>query len=97
WDPADAQGELIPVATDEGKAPCLSSIYALCKYDQERMCLMVGRAYSLPVVALRFFNTYGPRQALSNPYTGVLAIFAARLLNDSAPLVFEDGLQLRDF
>jgi dTDP-L-rhamnose 4-epimerase len=58
---------------------------------------MIGRAYNLPVVALRFFNAYGPRQALSNPYTGVLAIFAARLLNDSAPKIFEDGLQQRDF
>lgn len=97
WDPADGQGAFTPMATDEVKAPSLSSIYALGKYDQERMCLMVGRAYGMPVVALRFFNTYGPRQALSNPYTGVLAIFASRLLNDSAPLVFEDGFQLRDF
>jgi dTDP-L-rhamnose 4-epimerase len=61
------------------------------------MCLMLGRAYNIPTVALRFFNAYGPRQALSNPYTGVLAIFASRLLNDSAPCVFEDGFQMRDF
>jgi dTDP-L-rhamnose 4-epimerase len=61
------------------------------------MCLLVGRAYSFPVVALRFFNVYGPRQALSNPYTGVLAIFASRLLNGQPPLIFEDGLQQRDF
>src|SRR5206468_8663050 len=69
----------------------------LSKFDQERMCLMTGRAYNFPAVALRFFNAYGPRQALSNPYTGVLAIFASRLMNDSAPRIFEDGLQQRDF
>jgi dTDP-L-rhamnose 4-epimerase len=61
------------------------------------MCLMIGRAYQIPVVAMRFFNAYGPRQALSNPYTGVLAIFAARLLNGKPPAIFEDGLQQRDF
>jgi dTDP-L-rhamnose 4-epimerase len=61
------------------------------------MCLMIGRAYNIPVVALRFFNVYGTRQALSNPYTGVLAIFASRLLNERPPLVFEDGRQRRDF
>jgi dTDP-L-rhamnose 4-epimerase len=75
----------------------LSSIYALTKYDQERACLVAGTAYGIPTVALRLFNTYGPRQALSNPYTGVLAIFAARLLNDRPPRIFEDGLQRRDF
>ena len=58
---------------------------------------MMGRAYGVPTVALRFFNVYGTRQALSNPYTGVLAIFASQLLNDNQPLVFEDGLQTRDF
>jgi dTDP-L-rhamnose 4-epimerase len=72
-------------------------VYALSKFDQERLCLMIGRAYGIPTVALRFFNVYGPRQALSNPYTGVLAIFAARLLNGHPPLIFEDGLQQRDF
>lgn len=98
WDPQSAAGEvLVPVATPEDKTPCLSSVYALSKFDQERMCLVVGRAYGIDTVALRFFNTYGPRQALSNPYTGVLAIFAARLLNGKAPLVFEDGEQRRDF
>jgi dTDP-L-rhamnose 4-epimerase len=61
------------------------------------MCLLIGRAYSIPTVALRFFNVFGTRQALSNPYTGVLAIFASRLLNDRPPLIFEDGLQQRDF
>jgi dTDP-L-rhamnose 4-epimerase len=86
-----------PVPTPESKRPDLSSVYALTKYDQERLCLVFGAAYAVPVVALRFFNVYGTRQALSNPYTGVLAIFASRLLNDRPPLVFEDGRQRRDF
>jgi dTDP-L-rhamnose 4-epimerase len=98
WELHDQDGErLEPVPTPESKAPALSSVYALSKFDQERMCLMIGRAYGIPTVALRFFNVFGPRQALSNPYTGVLAIFAARLLNDRPPLIFEDGLQRRDF
>ncbi len=94
----EQEGEVLrPVPTPESKAPDLASVYALSKWDQERLCLMVGRSYSIPTVALRFFNVYGPRQALSNPYTGVLAIFAARLLNNKPPLIFEDGLQKRDF
>jgi dTDP-L-rhamnose 4-epimerase len=98
WEPQNGKGEkLVPVPTPETKAPALASVYALSKYDQERMCLMAGAAYGIPTVALRFFNAYGPRQALSNPYTGVLAIFAARLLNDNPPLIFEDGEQKRDF
>ena len=98
WEPRGPEGEpLLPLPTPETKAPSLASVYALSKYDQERMCLMVGRAYGIPTTALRFFNVYGPRQALSNPYTGVLAIFASRLLNGNAPLVYEDGLQRRDF
>lgn len=98
WELRDRDGEpLLPIATPESKSPALASIYALSKYDQERMCLVVGRAYEIPTVALRFFNVYGPRQALSNPYTGVLAIFAARLLNDNPPLIYEDGYQRRDF
>ena len=88
---------LEPVPTPETKRPALSSIYALTKYDQERACLVCGAAYGMPAVALRLFNVFGPRQALSNPYTGVLAIFAARLLNGRAPRVFEDGRQRRDF
>jgi dTDP-L-rhamnose 4-epimerase len=88
---------LEPVPTAEGKRPGLSSIYALTKYDQERASLVAGDAYGIPTVALRLFNTYGPRQALSNPYTGVLAIFASRLLNDRPPRIFEDGAQRRDF
>ena len=88
---------LTPVPTPETKQPTLASVYALSKYDQERMCLMVGRAYGLATTAMRFFNVYGTRQALSNPYTGVLAIFAARLLNGQPPVIYEDGLQQRDF
>jgi dTDP-L-rhamnose 4-epimerase len=98
WELRDATGNpLDPVPTPETKQPSLSSIYALNKYAQERMCLITGKAYGIPTVALRFFNAFGPRQALSNPYTGVLAIFAARLLNGRPPLVFEDGRQRRDF
>jgi dTDP-L-rhamnose 4-epimerase len=98
WELRDGRGaRLQPVPTPESKTPSLASVYALSKYDQERKCLMVGAAYQIPTVALRFFNVYGPRQALSNPYTGVLAIFAARLLNDNPPLIFEDGEQRRDF
>jgi len=98
WELMDEWGEpLKPVPTSETKLPDISSIYALGKSDQEQMALMVGRTYGFEAVALRFFNVFGPRQALSNPYTGVLAIFAARLLNDKPPMVFEDGLQRRDF
>jgi dTDP-L-rhamnose 4-epimerase len=98
WEPLGDDGQpLTPVPTPETKTPALTSIYALSKYDQECMCLILGAAYSIPTVALRFFNIYGPRQALSNPYTGVLAIFAARLLNDQPPLINEDGYQQRDF
>jgi dTDP-L-rhamnose 4-epimerase len=98
WEVLDRDGEpLEPLPTPESKQPALSSVYALNKYNQERLCLLVGKAYGIPTVALRFFNVYGPRQALSNPYTGVLAIFASRLLNKRSPLVFEDGNQRRDF
>ena len=98
WELRDPTGRpLEPVPTPETKRPALSSVYALTKFDQERLCLLFGAAYDVPTVALRFFNVYGPRQALSNPYTGVLAIFASRLLNSRSPLVFEDGLQRRDF
>jgi dTDP-L-rhamnose 4-epimerase len=98
WEPRGPRGEqLEPVATPERKRVALSSIYALNKYDQERMCLLFGSSYDVPTVALRFFNVYGPYQALSNPYTGVLAIFAGRLLNEKPPLIFEDGRQRRDF
>jgi dTDP-L-rhamnose 4-epimerase len=98
WEPRDENGTMVhPIATPETKAPSLSSIYALSKYDQERMCLMIGRTYRIPTVALRFFNAYGSNQALSNPYTGVLAIFSSRLLSGKPPLINEDGKQCRDF
>ena len=98
WELRDPDGvELSPAPTDEGKALDSTSIYALTKADQERMVLMIGAAYGIPSVALRFFNIYGPRQALSNPYTGVAAIFSSRLLNGQPPLIYEDGEQRRDF
>jgi len=98
WEPRGPNGEeLTPVPTPETKEPSLASVYALTKFDQERMSLLYGAAYDVATVALRFFNVYGPRQALSNPYTGVLAIFASRLLNGRRPLVYEDGGQRRDF
>jgi dTDP-L-rhamnose 4-epimerase len=83
--------------TDEDKPLYPTSIYAITKRDHEEMFLSTGFAYGLPAVALRFFNTYGPRQALSNPYTGVMAIFSGRLLNHQPPVIYEDGLQSRDF
>jgi dTDP-L-rhamnose 4-epimerase len=88
---------LEPIPTPETKIPSIQSVYALTKFDQERLCLMIGQAYRVPTVAARFFNVFGPRQALSNPYTGVLAIFAARLLNGRPPVIYEDGEQRRDF
>lgn len=98
WEMYDENGKILePVPTPESKKPNLSSVYALSKYDQERLSLITGKAYNIPTTALRFFNVYGTRQALSNPYTGVLAIFASRLLNDNAPMIFEDGKQKRDF
>jgi dTDP-L-rhamnose 4-epimerase len=90
-------GPLDPEPTAEAKPLRPSSIYAIGKRDHEEMFLAIGAAYGIPAVALRFFNVYGERQALSNPYTGVAAIFASRLLNDRPPLVFEDGRQTRDF
>jgi len=86
-----------PVPTDEDKPLNPTSTYAISKKDQEEMSLVVGQAYHIPTVALRYFNTYGPRQSLSNPYTGVAAIFASRLLNNNPPVIYEDGKQSRDF
>ena len=98
WDPLDAQGRVLaPVATPEWKRPSLASIYALNKYVQERTTHIMGAPYGIESVCLRLFNVYGPGQALSNPYTGVLAIFASRLLNGQQPMIFEDGEQRRDF
>jgi dTDP-L-rhamnose 4-epimerase len=98
WDVLGDDGTpLEPEPTAETKPLRPTSIYAIGKRDHEEMFLAVGAAYGIPAVALRFFNVYGERQALSNPYTGVAAIFASRLLNDRAPVVFEDGEQTRDF
>jgi dTDP-L-rhamnose 4-epimerase len=97
WDPTDGLGRpLRPVPTPEWKQPSLASIYALGKYVQERQTLIMAQAYGMEGVCLRLFNVYGPGQALSNPYTGVLAIFSSRLLNGQPPLIFEDGGQRRD-
>ncbi len=89
--------ELSPAPTTEEKPLFPTSVYAVTKQDQEQFCIAVGRSYGIPTVALRYFNVYGTRQALSNPYTGVCAIFSARLLNGNRPLIFEDGEQTRDF
>lgn len=98
WEPVGPDGgQLEPVATDEEKPVDLASIYALTKYVQERQCLIFGNAYPTEAVALRLFNVFGAGQALSNPYTGVLANFASRLANGGAPMIFEDGRQRRDF
>jgi dTDP-L-rhamnose 4-epimerase len=98
WDPLDTRGRpLRPMPTPEWKRPDLASIYALGKYVQERQTLIMTGAYGMEGVCLRLFNVYGPGQALSNPYTGVLAIFASRLLNQQRPMIFEDGEQRRDF
>jgi dTDP-L-rhamnose 4-epimerase len=98
WEPRGPDGaDLVPVPTPETKRPDLASVYALTKYTQERLVMMLAAARGIEAVALRLFNVFGPGQALSNPYTGVLAIFAGRLLNGQPPLVYEDGAQLRDF
>lgn len=89
--------EAKPAPTDEDKPLYSPSIYAISKKDQEEMSLAIGRAYGIPTVALRYFNGYGPRQSLSNPYTGVCAIFSSRIKNDNRAVIFEDGLQTRDF
>lgn len=98
WEHADPNGgTLVPEPVTETKPLAPASIYATNKRDQEEMCLQVGRAYGIPTVAMRMFNVFGPHQALSNPYTGVVAIFSSRLLNGQPPTVFEDGRQRRDF
>lgn len=98
WDPPDEQGRpLVPVPTPETKSPALKSVYAINKFVQERLTLTLTAQYGMESCALRLWNIYGPGQALSNPYTGVLAIFASRIANGQAPMVFEDGRQRRDF
>jgi len=98
WDISAADGTALePEPTSESKPLRPTSIYAINKRDHEEMFLATGAAYGIPTVALRFFNVYGERQALSNPYTGAAAIFSSRLLNDRPPVIFEDGKQTRDF
>jgi dTDP-L-rhamnose 4-epimerase len=88
---------LTSLPTDEEKPLLSTSIYAMTKRHQEEMCLLLGKTYGIPAIALRYFNIYGSRQALSNPYTGCAAIFTSRILNDKRPHLFEDGNQTRDF
>lgn len=99
WEPRcpSCGEELRAIPTTESTPVTPESIYAIGKRDHEEMFLVTGRAYAMPTTALRFFNVYGPRQALSNPYTGVAAIFSSRLLNGRPPIIFEDGKQSRDF
>lgn len=99
WEPLcpKCQRRIRPIPTPEEAYQNINSIYSLTKKVQEDMVLNIGKTYNIPVVALRYFNVYGPRQSLSNPYTGVAAIFLSRLKNDKAPIVYEDGLQSRDF
>ncbi|MFA6142760.1 MAG: SDR family NAD(P)-dependent oxidoreductase [Candidatus Omnitrophota bacterium] len=89
--------ELKPIPTFEDKKLLSTSVYAISKKDQEELSLNIGTSYKISTVALRFFNVYGPRQSLSNPYTGACAIFSSRIKNDKAPIIYEDGLQTRDF
>jgi dTDP-L-rhamnose 4-epimerase len=99
WDPPcpSCGGSLTSVPTDETAVSLGTAVYATTKRVQEELVLNVGRMYRIPVVALRYFNVYGPRQSLSNPYTGVAAIFMSRMKNGHRPVIYEDGLQTRDF
>jgi dTDP-L-rhamnose 4-epimerase len=98
WELRDSKGRALrALPTPETKPIAPTSVYAVTKRDHEELFIAVGSAYEIPTVALRYFNVYGSRQALSNPYTGVAAIFSSRLLNRHVPLVTEDGLQSRDF
>jgi dTDP-L-rhamnose 4-epimerase len=85
------------IPTPEDKPLYRDNIYSMTKFHQEEMVLLIGKTYGIPSVAPRFFNVYGPRQSLSNPYAGVAAIWLSRLMNGKRPIVFEDGGQLRDF
>lgn len=99
WDPLclECRTPLKPLPIDEDKPLMPTSIYAMSKRHQEEMCLLIGKTYGIPTTALRYFNIYGPRQALTNPYTGAGAIFSNRILNNKPPYIFEDGSQQRDF
>ena len=99
WEPKcpNCKGEVKPIPTPEQTPLVSNSIYAISKKEQEEMSLLIGKTYGIPVVSLRFFNAYGMRQSLSNPYTGVSAIFLSRIKNNQSPVIYEDGLQTRDF
>ena len=98
WELVDDNGSVLtPTPTKESKTLKPQSIYAINKKDQEEMALVIGKAYKIPTIVFRMFNVFGPRQALSNPYTGVVAIFCSRLLNNQSPIIYEDGHQKRDF
>jgi len=94
---SDCGSILKHIPTNENKKLLSTSVYALTKKDQEELCLIIGQSFRIPTVCLRFFNVYGPRQSLSNPYTGACAIFSSRIKNNKQPFIYEDGLQTRDF
>jgi len=85
------------VPTPENAPVGGETVYGLTKVDQERLVLLWGKQVGIPTVALRYSCTYGPRQSIFNPYTGVIAIFCTRLLNGLPPVLYEDGEQTRDF
>ncbi len=89
--------DVVPLPTDEDKPLKPGSVYAISKRDQEEMGICIGQAYGIPATALRFFNVYGSGQSLTNPYTGIITIFASKIRNGEAPLIYEDGLESRDF
>lgn len=99
WEPIcpNCKGNLSPVPTDEKAMEYPNSVYAITKKAQQDLCLLFGKIYNTPTVVLRLFNVYGPRQSLSNPYTGVTAIFISRIKNNQPAIVYEDGMQTRDF
>jgi dTDP-L-rhamnose 4-epimerase len=94
---ADCSARLTPLSTDEEKPLMPLSVYAVTKRAQEEMFLTIGRTYGIPVTVLRYFNVYGSRQTVSNPYTGVAKIFASQIIKGNLPIIYEDGLQTRDF
>lgn len=89
--------QLIPIPISEDDALHPYSIYGLTKLTQEKLALIAGKAYDIPTIALRYFGVYGRRQSLINPYAGLMAMFAGRLMKGFSPLIFEDGMQIRDF
>ncbi len=93
----NCQKNVTPIAIQENDKINNNSVYALTKNTQEELLKLVGTIYKIPFVSLRCFNVYGPRQSLSNPYTGVTAIFISRLKNNAIPVIYEDGKQTRDF